>query len=69
MTLSPANRTAAAILVGFAMLSAAVLVSNHWSINRVGPMQAILLNRWTGSVEACAVSDTGSVVKMECLAQ
>lgn len=66
MTPDPKNNLPRAVLIGFAMLALAVLLSNHWAIVRVGPMQAVLLNQWTGSFEPCALSETSSGVRMVC---
>jgi len=51
--------TPAAIIVGAAIIAAAVLVTNHWQVmpggyQGVAPM-VFRFNRWTGLVDMCVV--------------
>jgi hypothetical protein len=63
-----------AIVVGAGLIAAAILVTNHWTINTTsdGLTAAARLNRWTGAIELCAVDVStlsGSDVrgaKLEC---
>lgn len=45
-----------ALLIGFSLLAAAILVTNHWQIG-AAPGAVVRLNRWTGAVVACNARD------------
>jgi len=46
-----------AIVVGSALIAAAILITNHWQLQRAAndATGAIRLNRWTGKVEICVI--------------
>lgn len=44
------------IIIGAALIAAAILVTNHWAIvSAPNGLIAARLNRWTGSIEVCAI--------------
>jgi hypothetical protein len=49
--------TSISIIVGAIVIAAAILVTNHWEIVSTsgGLLVVDRLNRWTGSIEICAV--------------
>jgi len=42
------------IIIGAILIAAAILVTNHWQIEYSSAVVA-RLNRWTGSIELCAL--------------
>jgi hypothetical protein len=49
------------VIIGACLIAAAILITNHWQIQYSSAVVA-RLNRWTGSVELCAL-DPNSVDK------
>jgi hypothetical protein len=49
---------AIAIIVGAGLIAAAIMVTNHWSINTPadGVVIAARLNRWTGQIDLCSIN-------------
>jgi hypothetical protein len=46
---------AAAIVVGAVLVAAAIMVTNHWTLQTGAAdfTTAVRLNRWTGSIDIC----------------
>jgi hypothetical protein len=63
-----------AIAFGAFVIAAAIMITNHWTINTTadGLLVAARLNRWTGEVQICglnskSMSSTGFIgARMEC---
>ena len=46
--------TRIAIIVGAALIAAAILLTNHWQMQPAGGgTDALRLNRWTGTIDLC----------------
>jgi hypothetical protein len=47
-----------AIAAGAVLIAAAIMVTNHWSINTPsdGVVTAARLNRWTGEIDICLIN-------------
>ena len=52
--------TSVAIVIGAAMIAAAILITNHWQVTYLhpeGPISYVVLrlNRWTGVMDICDI--------------
>jgi hypothetical protein len=47
-----------AVAFGAGLIAAAILVSSHWQVAYYNPesLDAVLLNRWTGSMRICSLN-------------
>jgi hypothetical protein len=60
--------TPLAIVIGAAIIAAAILVTNHWQIMRTQEALVVVrLNRWTGRIEMC-MADLGATPSPKTLA-